>query len=136
MFIADTSALLSLIIETDTNHSQAIQIASIYSNQTDTIIIPEDIFSELVNIIGKKFGHNKAYTAATYILSNKNFLIETITEKVRLSALEKFKKQPESVSFTDCVVMTVADYFETKEIFGFDETFHKNGYQRLGVDKK
>ena len=136
MFIADTSALISLIIETDTNHSQAIQIASTYTNETNTILIPEDIFSELVNIIGKKFGHNKAYIAASYILTNKHFLIESITEKVRFSGLEKFKKQVESVSFTDCIVMAVADHFETKEIFGFDEAFHKNGYARIGLDKK
>jgi predicted nucleic acid-binding protein len=33
------------------------------------------------------------------------------------------------VSFTDCVVMAVADTYGTKRIFGFDEAFTKNGYR-------
>jgi predicted nucleic acid-binding protein len=33
------------------------------------------------------------------------------------------------VSFTDCLVMAVADRFGTKVIFGFDEVFRKNGYR-------
>ncbi len=134
MIIADSSALISLLVETDKNHSLAIQISKQFQRRSDTVIIPEDIFSELINITGKKFGHQKAYTAAISILNIKIFVIENITEQIRQKALETYKKQPESVSFTDCLVMTIADHFETKEIFGFDETFKKNGYIRLGVD--
>jgi predicted nucleic acid-binding protein len=34
----------------------------------------------------------------------------------------------ESVSYTDCIVMVVATGSKTKEIFGFDDAFGKNGY--------
>ena len=134
MIIADTSALISLIIQTDSNHAQAIDIALHFRNETNTIIITEVVFSEFINIIGKKFGHNQAYVAARHITDSEIFLIEGTGEKDRIMALEKFKDQPESVSFTDCVVMAVADQFSTKIIFGFDETFRKNGYTRLGLD--
>lgn len=134
MIIADSSALISLLVETDKNHSLAIQVSKQFQKRSDTIIIPEDIFSELINITGKKFGHQKAYAAAISILNIKIFVIENITEQIRQKALEAYKKQPESVSFTDCLVMTIADHFETKEIFGFDEAFKKNGYIRLGID--
>ncbi len=56
-------------------------------------------------------------------------LIET--RPYLIAALEKFKKQPQAVSFTDCIVMTVADDYGTKDIFGFDRQFEDAGYRRL-----
>jgi predicted nucleic acid-binding protein len=35
------------------------------------------------------------------------------------------------VSFTDCMVMVVADHYGTKDIFGFDMQFVDAGYNRL-----
>jgi predicted nucleic acid-binding protein len=131
MIIADSSALFSLLIETDQNHTQAIEASKNIKMRTDTVIIPEDVFSEIVNILGKKFDHVKATMAANFILDSKIFLIENTFEKVRENALIKFQEQPDSVSFTDCVVMAFADYFDTKDIFGFDQAFSRNNYKLL-----
>jgi predicted nucleic-acid-binding protein len=46
-------------------------------------------------------------------------------------ALLKFEAVSEAVSFTDCLVMAVADEYGTKDIFGFDKHFEDAGYQRL-----
>jgi predicted nucleic acid-binding protein len=51
-------------------------------------------------------------------------------------ALERFKTQPQGVSFTDCVVMAYADAFQTKDIFGFDKQFADAGYTRLSPSSK
>ena len=128
MIIADTSGLISLLIKTDSNHNRAKKIIPLLNAKANGIIIPEDIFSEFVNLLGRKFDHKEAYLASQKIASIKIFIIENTTEEVRNLALEKFRKQPESVSFSDCIVMAVADRFETKEIFGFDNAFRKNGY--------
>jgi predicted nucleic acid-binding protein len=37
----------------------------------------------------------------------------------------------EAVSFTDCLVMAVADEYGTKDIFDFDKQFADAGYIRL-----
>ena len=50
-------------------------------------------------------------------------------EKELEEVLERFARQPASVSFTDCLVMSLADRVGTKLIFGFDEVFRKNGYR-------
>jgi predicted nucleic acid-binding protein len=39
------------------------------------------------------------------------------------------------VSYTDCIVMVVATASKTKEVFGFDDVFGKNGY-RLPENRK
>jgi predicted nucleic acid-binding protein len=42
--------------------------------------------------------------------------------------LDKFASSPTTVSFTDCVVMAVADTYQTTDIFGFDKQFEDGGY--------
>lgn len=129
LIIADSSALFSLLVPTDQNYIKAYTIGEQLVSNAATIIIPEEVFSELINIIGKKFDHKKASLAARYLLDTENFLIDNTNKEMRETALAEFNNQPSSVSFTDCLVMAFADHFETKIIFGFDEAFSKNGYK-------
>lgn len=134
--IIDSSAFISLGTVADSNYVKATEISSQIHNEGRTIIMPGEIFTEIVNVAGKKIGHKAALVQANKILDSKTIHLEETTSAVRKSSLLKFQAQPESVSFTDCLVMTFADEYETKEIFGFDESFRKNGYIRIGIDKK
>ena len=135
LIIADSSGIISLISETDKNNSLAVKISLKLEKAKGSIIVPTEVFAEILNITGKKLGHKIALIVAEKILSMKTFLISDTNEKIRKRAMDIFKDQPESVSFTDCIVMANADSFKTKDIFGFDEVFRKNGYKRIGVDK-
>lgn len=134
VIIADSSGLISLFVATDRNHKVAIGIRQKLEKTPGSIYIPAEIFTETVNVVGKKINHTAAVKLAENILSIKTFLIIDSNEDARLNGLKKFKKQPGSVSFTDCLVMAFADQYETKEVFGFDEAFKKNGYVRVGID--
>ncbi len=127
--IVDSSGLISLLIDTDQNHQRSIDALSNYGNAPAAIIIPADIFSESMNILGKKFSHEIAVEDGEKILGSTLFRIVEIDNNLRFQALVKLAKQPSSVSFADCVVMALADKFNTKDIFGFDVAFSKNGYQ-------
>lgn len=133
--ILDTSAFISLENIDDFNYQKATQISKKLSQKDSAVIVPGEIFTEIVNVVGKKTGHQAAILQAKKILSSASFTITETDSNIRINALEKFQKQPQSVSFTDCLVMAFADEFETREIFGFDETFRKNGYVRFGIDK-
>jgi predicted nucleic acid-binding protein len=39
-------------------------------------------------------------------------------------------------SFVDCLVMATADFYDTREIFGFDAVFAKNGYSLPGTEEQ
>ena len=134
--IIDSSAFISLATTADSNYKKASVISNQILEEDKTIIMPGEVFTEIVNVTGKKINHQTAIGLAEKILSSKVMHIEETVSKIRQNALDKFKKQPESVSFTDCIVMAFADEFDTKEIFGFDEAFRKNGYMRIGLDKK
>lgn len=134
--IADSSALVSLLLPFDNNNKKALTITKILNRSSQALIIPGDIFTETINIIGKKIDHNAANLAGDKFLTDERFIIIDTTGEIRLSALEKFQSQPISVSFTDCLVMAFADEYKTWDIFGFDECFKKNGYIRVGIDKR
>lgn len=126
--IADSSGLYSLAHSSDTNHQKAVEISKKLTAQNVKLLIPEDVFSETLNIVGKKLGKYKQLDLAQDLMS-KDFLIIESDEKIRLSAIEKLKKVAGSVSYTDCAVMAFADQYQTKEIFGFDGVFEKQGYK-------
>jgi len=88
------------------------------------------VLMEFLNILGRKAGHSAALAAVTeltppfLVISEPDNLLDT-------PALEKFSTVPQGVSFTDCLVMTLADEYATRDIFGFDKQFEEAGYRRL-----
>lgn len=135
LIIVDTSALISLFSPKDQNNKIAKKISSDIKHSEFELIIPGEIFTETVNVFGKKENHDVAVKHGKFLLETSEFKIAETTFDIRLKAFEKFNIQPKSVSYTDCLVMVFADEYETKTIFGFDFAFSKNGYKRLGIDK-
>ena len=134
--IADSSALVSLVSKDGQNHKIAVQVSKDYGQVKALIIIPSDVFSETLNVIGRKLGHSLAISLGREIINSETYTVIETDEALRDKALGLFANQPRSVSFTDCVVMAFAEQFQTKDIFGFDEVFAKKGYHRLGFDKE
>jgi predicted nucleic acid-binding protein len=129
--IADSSGLVSLIVEDEHNHAQAVKAAEKLRKASRPIFLPVDIITETINIIGKKFGHDTALKAARILLQPESEYVLLETRPYLMAALNKFSEQPAGVSLTDCLVMAVADDYGTKEIFGFDKQFEDAGYHRL-----
>jgi len=128
LVVADTSGLMSLLIDTDANHQKALALSELFDESPGAVIIPSHVFTELMNVVGKKLGHQVTVSIGRQIIVTPNYLIMEYDEELG-EALERFAQQPASVSFTDCIVMELADRVGTKMIFGFDEVFRKNGYR-------
>lgn len=126
--IIDSSGFISLASITDSNFQKATSFSQSIMEKDKTVIMPGEVFTEIVNVVGKKIGHDAAIKQAGVILASETIILAETTSEIRSNALAKFTKQPKTVSFTDCLVMAVADIFTTKEIFGFDKVFIKNGY--------
>jgi predicted nucleic acid-binding protein len=133
LIIADSSGLVSLATSTDSNHSRARLGSERLRKSRALILVPGDIFTETLNILGKKSGHSVALKTAEELLGSDTVVVTDTNEDIRRDALVLFRKQPEAVSFADCVVMAFADYYSTDYILGFDETFEKNGYRLPGA---
>ncbi len=136
--IADSSALVSLASVTDQNHRKAVLYSQSLVKTNRPLIIPSEVISETINTIGRKISHQMAMAVGNELLRSSAYLILDSNNEIRTNAFEKFREQKgpreprlkaAKASFTDCVVMAVADYYETKDIFGFDKSFSKNGYK-------
>lgn len=126
--IADSSGIVSLVIGTDRNHTQAEALANQYVESQGSVLVPSDVFSETLNVLGKKAGHETAIKTGQTILQSETFVVIYPDERITEAAFTLFQTQPESVSFTDCLVMTTANHYGIKNIFGFDKVFADNGY--------
>ena len=133
--IVDTSALISLASVTDSNHSRAQTGTVAMEKAQRSAIVPGEIVTETINVVGKKVSHDVAIRIGQDLLRAKEYNIVETTLRIRRAALKKFAQQSSAmVSFTDCLVMAFADDYKTKDIFGFDDAFRKNGYNRLGIE--
>ena len=128
VIIADTSGLVSLFLPGDHNHKVAVKAAEKLRSAHKDILIPPAVFVELLNIFGRKVGHTAALAAISEL--TPPFLVLTTQSNVA-QALKKFETLPQAVSFTDCLVMALADAYATSDIFGFDKQFADAGYTRL-----
>jgi predicted nucleic acid-binding protein len=132
--IADSSALVALTNPNDFDHQRALTRKAELEALQASILIPTEVFSETVNIMGKKFGHALASEAAEVMMSAPLFLVVDCSSAYT-AALERFRQAPDSVSFTDCLVLASADHYNTKQIFGFEEYFQKQGYEIPSPDE-
>ena len=128
--IADTSGLVSLFSPNDHNHAVAVNAAKRLQSANKEILIPAAVFIEFLNVLGRKVGHTAAIAAVSE-LTPPFIVLSEPTNLLDTPALEKFALVTQSVSFTDCIVMAVADDYGTKDIFGFDKQFMDAGYNRL-----
>jgi len=126
--IADASGLISLISTTDANHAAALRMADHFARIQGTVIVPGAVFAETLTVLGAD-GPAVAIAAGETILATPTFLLTSDAEELQLRALALWRDQPGAVSFTDCLVMAFAEHYETLDIFGFDEVFHRSGYR-------
>ncbi len=132
--VADTSGVVSLANTNDTNHAIATAGSISIQEQNLPFIVPGDVITETINVLGKKMNHALAIKVGDNIIRTESYTIIDTSPDIRDAAFEIFKKLPESVSFTDCIVMAIADLYNTKYIFGFDKIFCQMGYIRFGMD--
>jgi predicted nucleic acid-binding protein len=127
----DSSALVSLLNPLDSNHAQASAIAAALTTLAtgESLLVPSEVVSETLNIVGKKLGHDVAVAMGWHILKTGAFIVGSSAPEMLSDALKQFAEQPGGVSFTDCLVMQWAHFYDTRFVFGFDQVFSANGYR-------
>src|SRR4051812_19765000 len=88
LIVADSSALVSLAIESDRNHVAAVKLVRQIAADNRVVVVPGEILAETVNILGKKFGHAQAVKAGKILLEGGVFVIGDTTDADRREALD------------------------------------------------
>jgi predicted nucleic acid-binding protein len=130
--VLDSSALISLVNVADQLHDEAVEIDSVMTAAGWLILLPREVFAETINAIGKKISRRDAVLVARFIVDRydtHDFEFVHAERHVYDRAIALQGHGTGNPSFVDCLVMALADEHQTRDIFGFDATFAKNGYQ-------
>ena len=107
------------------------------------VILPAEVLAETLNRIGNNIGRQDAVLAGTALLEQNNtgdiLITHSNTEILSetLTLLNSVQEPPDKrASFVDCLVMATAAFYDTREIFGFDAVFGKNGFYLPGSVEK
>jgi predicted nucleic acid-binding protein len=141
--ILDSSALIAQINVKDLWHTQADEIAAYIARTERKVLLLAEVFAETLNRIGNNIGRHEAALAGMALLDRHatgNILLISSHPTLVAAALDLLTtvqaaadKRP---SFVDCLVMATANARNTREIFGFDAVFGKNGFQLPGNAEK
>jgi predicted nucleic acid-binding protein len=131
--ILDSSALIAQINLADSLHEKVQPINEFIAQTNRQVILPYEVFAEALNIFGKKVGRREAASAGKALLARHvsgSLKITPSDETILAAALDLLvTAKGQSPSFVDCLVMVGRGHYQTKEIFGFDDAFTKNGYR-------
>jgi predicted nucleic acid-binding protein len=138
--ILDSSALIAQINVQDLWHEKANKTAEFIARTERKVILPYEVFAETLNRIGNNIGRHAAVVAGNALLARDDtgdILLAHSNPSLAAAALKLLHTVEESQgkrpSFVDCLVMATADFYSTREIFGFDAVFPQNGYYAPGT---
>ena len=130
--IVDTSALISLLSDTDSLHDEAVALAENLRELRRPLIIPAEVLAETLTVLRPRLGNRATMTIGNELLTSADIAVIPTPREVLELTLTKLQRQTGNASYIDCLVMVTADQYRTRSVFGFDETFRKNGYQLPG----
>jgi len=141
--ILDSSALIAQINVKDLWHKKANSISELIERTDRKVILPAEVLAETLNRIGNNIGRQDAVLAGNALLERNETGDILITQSnmdiisATLNLLKTVREpQDKRASFVDCLVMATATFYDTREIFGFDAVFERNGFHVPGTTEK
>ncbi len=128
--LADTSALLALLIADDRNHGRARTFLEQHSNAR--FVVTELVLGELVTRLRARAGAARAVAAARSLLASRRYELLFVDATIldgALALMERFADH--RLSLTDCASFEVMERLSLSAAFGFDEDFRKCGYEMV-----
>jgi len=120
----DASYLIAFYNESDVHHQKAVEIArKIDNNEYGLSIISDGIFDEVISVVLRKFGKEKAKLFAKNIV-NSIFIVYG-DKNIFTKALSIFNNSKDNFSFTDCTSQAIIEIAKIQYIATFDKLFEK-----------
>ena len=101
MRIADTSVLYALFSQNDVHHEEAVNEV----RNPETILIPSEIWSEIISLIHYRQGFNTAVKAGKALLNLPHVEFLSSRMDIVYSSWDTYQKTNGNLSFPDCIVL-------------------------------
>lgn len=100
--ILDSSALVALANSLDADHERALVISKgLQQDRRRDLFLPDAVFVETLNVLGRKTGHANALQTAEVLLSGDPYVVVESCADITQAALARWSTQAASTSFTD-----------------------------------
>lgn len=108
MRILDASVLVAAYIEKDLHHAKAKELLESIP-QDERILLNDYLVNEIVTVMLRKYGLQKAKDILEYLTSNSKIAIQHTSEEDFQLIVRRFQKQTSALSFVDCSVLCLSD---------------------------
>jgi predicted nucleic acid-binding protein len=126
--LADTSALLALILRDDQNHAAAV--AFLKSSPGARFVMTELILAEVATRVRARAGAARAVAIARDLLRSKRYELLFVDAEVSAGALDVMARfEDKRLSFTDCASFEIMRRLGIKRAFTFDRDFRDCGFE-------
>lgn len=128
--LADTSALLALVVEREPNHREAVRF--IKRNPQARFVVTELILGELVTRVRALRNAAKAVEVAEDLLgSSRHEFVFTDLELIRGAIVRIAQFSDKRLSLTDCVSFELMEKLGLTAAFTFDRDFRDCGFEMV-----
>ena len=128
--LADTSALLALVVQTEANHREAVRF--IKQNPHTRFVVTELILGELVTRVRALRGAAKAVEVAEDLLgSSRHEFVFVDLELIHGAIARMAQFSDKRLSLTDCASFELMERLGIDTVFTFDRDFRDCGFRMV-----
>jgi len=127
----DSSALISIIIETDTNYKKANAFINSINENTN-IYATSLVYCECMTVISQRFGLENAKNFSKFYKKLPVNLLDVDEYVIKSAEKILFSQKSKNLSFFDCVYASLVKSNNLDGIFTYDTDFNKLGVKVLG----
>ena len=128
--LADTSALIALVVELDTRHPEAVRFTR--QNPHFRFVVTELILGELATRVRALRGARKAVEVAEDLLASpRHELVFVDLELIRGALTRMARFDDKRLSLTDCVSFELMENLGLRTAFTFDRDFRDCGFETV-----
>ena len=128
----DTSGLVALFVENDTNHTKAVSIFEEIKNSKVPIYTSDYCIDETITTILSRGSHKQSVLAGEALFTSKLIKIVHVCPDYLKGSWELYQKyKDKSFSFTDVTSLRIMKDLDIKRAFAFDREFIQAGIELI-----
>lgn len=124
----DTSALIALGDQRDTNHKTAVEYFTKSLDGGMIFVLGRHVLIEYIDGLAKRVSKEKAIKAVENISKSRLTFVENIIDADWEMALKHFSKYTDKIDLTDSLSFAMMERLDIKKVFTFDKDFAIHGF--------